>query len=596
MALNNSQLFINNDLSFITHMSKIAAKIAFYNFEWRYVTLVMFNNIKLIGLATFLSNYNQSVQLKLGQFIPHRRLASIHQVVLFGQESSEIADMLRWLAQNQYDTTGKYVILCYSTVSEKCGDKVMFETLSNVFIVNVLLIKGSLGDKEPTISSYFLVLPEKCLNSDPVKLNISLNCPDDSCFNSVYPKKFSNMYQCPFIVSTFEQDPFMHLSNDSAPKGKDGDLLTSVVDILNASLVIKTPKDDSDWGEFVNNNWTGSLGDVFNGVTQAAMCSALLSPDKYANFQISFTYSSMDIPIVWAAGLPAVKPAWVKLLYPLKINVRMLILFLFIGIIFMNTFTKTRAWRKLIRALRISPLKSNLLFYSWVIFMGLPVIKIPSKLSLLMVIGTWIWLCFFIRTAYEAALISIMKQTIHDEPFDTFEDVLATKKPFVGINIYKEYYSDDNFLYDNYIAMNLAEGCQTVDSISNGSLDFVIAMNEETVYFRLMKHKGTRHLQIIPKKIANIPTVIFFKKFSHLTAPVSRILSASLEGGFSERMHAHFFRKGISLLRNSKHQRTEALRLEHFMGSFLALLGGYVISVIFFAVEVICGRIVNSQY
>ncbi|XP_063377546.1 uncharacterized protein LOC134664730 [Cydia fagiglandana] len=594
MALNNSQLFINNEFAFIRHMSKIAAKIAFYNFEWRFVTLVMFNNIKLIGLATFLSNYNQSVQLKLGQFIPQRPLTSIHQFVLFGQESSEIADMLRWLAKNQYDTTGKYVIMCYSIEDEKCGDKVIFETLSSVFIVNVLLIKGSLGDKEPTISSYFLVLPEKCLNSDPVKLNISLNCADDSCFKSVYPEKFSNMYQCPFIVSTFEQHPFMYLRNDSAPTGKDGDLLTLVVNILNASLVIKAPIDGSDSGEFVNNNWTGSLGAVFNGLAHAAMCSAPLSPDKYANFQISFTYGSMDI--VWATGLPAVKPAWEKLLYPLQINVRMLIFFLFIGIIFMNTFTKTRAWRKVIRALKISPPKSNLLFYSWVLLIGQPVIKMPSKPSLLMMVGIWIWFCFVIRTVYQAALTSIMKHTFYDEPFDTFEDVLATKKPFGGIAIYKEYYSDDSFIYDNYIVMNLAEGRQTVDSISNGSLDFVIAMNKETVYFRLMKYMGTRHLQIIPKKIANSPTVIFFKKFSYLTAPVSRILSASLEGGFSDRRYAHYFRRGISLLRNSQHRRTEPLRLEHFMGSFFTLLGGYVISVIFFAVEVICGRIVNSQY
>ncbi|XP_047984024.1 uncharacterized protein LOC125224641 [Leguminivora glycinivorella] len=594
MALNNSQLFINNEFPFIRNMSKIAAKIAFYNFEWRYVTLVMFNNIKLIGLATFLRNYNQSVQLKLGEFIPQRRFGSVQQFVLFAQEASEITGMLRWLAKNQYDTTGKYIIMCYSIESENCGDKEIFETLSSVFIVNVLLIRGSFGDKEPTVSSYFLVLPEKCLNSEPVQLNISLNCHDDSCFKSAYPEKFSNMYKCPFIVSTFEQHPFMYLRNNSPPGGKDGDLLTLVVDILNASLVIKTPTDGSDWGEFVNNNWTGSLGEVFNDVAHAAMCSAPLSPDKYANFQISFTYSSMDI--VWAADMPNLKPAWEKLLYPLGSDVRVLIFFIFVGIVFINTFTKTRTWRKVIKVLKISPPKSNLLFYSWVIFMGLPVSKTPSKPSLLILIGIWVWFCFVIRTVYQAALISILKQNIYDEPFYTFQDILDTKKPFGGIAVYKEYYSDDSFIYDNYIVMNLAEGRQVVDSISNGSLDFAIAMNRETVYFRLIKYKGTRHLQIIPEKIANSPTVIFFKKFSHLTAPVSRILSASLEGGFSERLYARFYRKGITILQNSKEQRREALRLQHFMGSFFTLLGGYVVSVIFFAVEVICGRIVNSQH
>ncbi|XP_063619840.1 uncharacterized protein LOC134792494 [Cydia splendana] len=569
-------------------MSKIAAKIAFYNFEWRYVTLVMFNSINLIGIATFLSLYKQSVVVKMGKFIPYHR-AVIPQFVLLGETSSELAGMLRWLAQNQYDTTGNFVILCYSTEHNTCNEKEIFETVSSVFIVNVLLIKGSLGDEEPTVLSYFLVLPEKCMNSEPVKLNISSNCPNDTCFKSVFPEKFSNMYQCPFIVSTFEQHPFMYLSNDSAPEGKDGDLLTLVVDILNASLVIKTPKEGSDWGKLVNNNWTGSLGDVFNGLAHASMCSAPLSPTKYANFQISFTYSSMDI--VWATSLPALKPAWEKLLYPFEMTVRVIIFFLFIGIILSNTFTKTRVWRKAIRALRISPPKSNLLFYSWIVFMGLPIVRMPSKPSLLMVIGLWIWASCIIRTVYQAELVNIMKQRIYEKPFETYQDALATKRPFGGLSIYKEYYSDDEYVYENYIDKSLSEARQTVDRISNGSLDFMIAMKKESIYFRLMEFKGTRQLQIIPKKIANSPTVMFFKKFSFLATPVSRILSVSLEGGFSQKMYSRFFERAIHFLHHSRDQGPIALRLEHFMGSFIILLGGWILSAIFFAVEVICGKI-----
>ncbi|XP_048007280.1 uncharacterized protein LOC125242558 [Leguminivora glycinivorella] len=572
-------------------MSKIAAKIAFYNFEWRYVALVMFSNINLIGVASFLSNYKQSVVVKMGKFIPYHR-AVIPQFVLLGQTSSELSGMLRWLAQNQYDTTGKFVILCYST-DNTCSEKEIFDTLSSVYIVNVILIKGSLGDTEPNILSYFFVLPQKCMNSEPVKLNISLNCANDTCFKSAFPEKFSNMHQCPFIVSTFEQHPFMYLSNDSAPHGKDGDLLNLVVDILNASLVIKTPKDGDDWGKLVNNNWTGSLGDVFNGLAHASMCSAPLSPTKYANFQISFTYSSMDI--VWAAGLPALKPAWEKLLYPFGMTVRVIVFFLFIGIIFTNSFINTRTWRKVIRVLRISPPKSNLLFYSWIIFMGLPIVRMPSKPSLLVVIGLWIWASFIIRTVYQAELVNIMKQRIYEQAFETFEDTLATKIPFGGLSIYKEYYSDDKYIYENYIDKNLTEARHTVDKISNGSLDFVIAMKKESIYFRLMEFKGSRQLQIIPKKIANSPAVIYFKKYSFLTNPVSRILSVSLEGGFSQRMYSRFFTKAVSFLRPSTKQGPAPLRLEHFMGSFIILFGGWFLSTIFFAVEVICGKIVKSN-
>ncbi|XP_061711132.1 uncharacterized protein LOC133520621 [Cydia pomonella] len=592
MTLNNTQLFINDNFPFVRNMSKIAAKIAFYNFEWRYVALVMFSNINLIGIATFLSHYEQSVVVKMGKFIPYHR-AVIPQFVLLGQTSSELVGMLRWLAQNQYDTTGKFVILCYSTEDNTCNEKEIFETLSSVFIVNVLLIKGSLGDKEPTILSYFMVLPDKCMNSEPVKLNISLNCANDTCFKSAFPEKFSNMYHCPFIVSTFEQHPFMYLSNDSAPQGKDGDVLNLVVDILNASLVIKTPKEGSDWGKFVNNNWTGSLGDVFNGLAHASMCSAPLSPAKYANFQISFTYSSMDI--VWATGLPTLKPSWEKLLHPYQMPVRIIIFFLFIGIILTNSFTKTLAWRKAIRALRISPPKSNLLFYSWILFMGLPIVKMPTKPSFLIVIGLWIWASFIIRTVYQAELVTIMKQRIYEEPFETYQEALETKQPFGGLSIYKEYYSDDKYVYDNYIVKNLTEARQTIDRISNGSLDFLIAMKKESIYFRLTECKGTRQLQIIPKKIANSPTVMFFKKFSFLANSVSRILSVCLEGGFIQKMYSSFFTRAISFLHHSNNQGPSALRLEHFMGSFIILLGGWILSSIFFAVEVVCGKIVNAN-
>ncbi|XP_063533131.1 uncharacterized protein LOC134743558 [Cydia strobilella] len=573
-------------------MSKIAAKIAFYNFEWRYVALVMFNNINLVGIASFLSHYKQSVVVKMGKIIPYHR-AVIPQFVLLGQTSSELAGMLQWLAQNQYDTNGKFVILCYSTEDNTCNEKEIFEMLSSVLIVNVLFIKGSLGDEEPTVLSYFFILPEKCMNSEPVKLNISLNCPNDTCFKSAFPEKFSNMYQCPFIVSTFEQHPFMYLSNDSAPQGKDGDLLTLVVDILNASLVIITPKEGSDGGKLVNNNWTGSLGDVFNGLAHASMCSSPLSPTKYANFQISFTYSSIDL--VWVTGLPALKPAWEKLLYPFEMTLRVIIFFLFIGIILTNTFTKTRAWRKAICALRISPPKSNLLFYSWIIFMGLPIVRMPSKPSLLIVTGLWIWASFIIRTVYQAELVNIMKQPIYEEPFETYQDVLATKKPFGGLSIYKEYYSDDKYVYENYIEKSLSEARQTTDRISNGSFDFMIAMKKESIYFRLMEFKGTRQVQIIPNKIANSPTVMFFKKFSFLATPVSRILSVTLEGGFSQKMYSRIFARANSFLRHSKNQGPAPLRLEHFMGSFIILLAGWILSAIFFAVEVICGKIVNAN-
>lgn len=593
MSCNSSLFFTHDDSTvlLLRKISKIAAKVAFYNFEWRYVTLVMFNNIKLIGLASFLSHYKQSVLLKMGKFIPRQR-AVILQFVIFAEETSELTDMLRWIARNKYDISGKFIIICSSIDDEKCNEQQIFDKVASVNIVNVLFIKGYKGKEDPSVFSYFPILPEKCMNSEPVKMNISLNCTDDTCFKTAYPEKFSNMHQCPFIVSTIEQPPFMEISNSGkTPMGADGEILSLVVKILNASLIMKTPVEGIDWGHYENNNWTGSLGDVFNNRAHASMCSAPLNPAKYGNFQISFTYTSMDI--VWAAALPALKPPWEKLLYPLHMYVRIIIFFMFIGIIFMNTFTKSRAWGKVIRALKINPPRSNLFFYSWIIFLGMPILKAPSKSSLLMTVGMWIWFSFIIRTVYQAALITILKQRIYDEPLSKFDEVLSNNNPFGGLPTVRDYYWEDKSIYDNWQVMGLVEAFDTLDRISSGNSNFVLALNKETILYKLIKSNGSKHLQIIPQKIVNSPTVIFFKKYSFIADPISRILSIALEGGFGQKSYSQFLRKGQSLLRHSKKGRTEPLRLEHFVGSFAILIAGMLLSIVFFAVEVICGRLIN---
>ncbi|XP_050357832.1 uncharacterized protein LOC126778385 [Nymphalis io] len=574
-------------------MGEIAAKIAYYNFDWRYITLVMFNAFQYtLALGTFLKIYKQSVIIKLGKYIPRNRFP-VPQFVIFGQNSIEIVETVMWLDKKNYDNAGKYIIICTADDYEKCDENQIFSTLAKVRIINVIYMREE--SPEDFVSfSYDIVHPGKCINSEPYIVNVSENCLEDECYKTVFPEKLNNFNKCSLLVSTFEQPPFMYLSNDTLePSGGDGDILRIVANALNATLEIKLPEEGNDWGQYDNGNWTGSLGDVFNDRVDASMCSLPVTADKYGNFQISFVYNSMDI--VWTAKLPVQKPAWQKLLNPLETNLRIVLFFTFVGIVFINSLMTLKKWERLRKIFKIGPTRFSLLFYSWALFLGIPILRNPSNRQFLLVMYSWIWFSFVIKNAYQAALINSLKKHNYEEYFTSFKDVLKGKYPYGGLANLRDYYADDNYIYDNWETMEFDQAYQFLDEISEGKSDFVLAFNKEIIVEHLIDYNGARHLQILPEKIVNSPTVMFFKKHSVLAQPVSRVLSILVEAGFCQLMHARYLRHKKHLFQLTIKNENVPLTLENFNACMLLLVFGWFLSVIFFVAEAYCGRLQDNE-
>ncbi|XP_023952569.2 uncharacterized protein LOC112056378 [Bicyclus anynana] len=566
----------------------IAAKIAYYNFDWRYITLVMFHTIQyVVALDSFLSNYKQSVILKRGKFIPQHRNV-VPQYVLFGKDTDSLIDTINWLDKSKYDNSGKYIIICTSPYNRDCQESLIFVTLSKVLIINAIYLRAK-SLNELMAFSYKIVLPDKCINSEPFALNIT-ECSSDDCFKNLYPEKLKNFFKCPLIISTFEQPPFMYLNNITMePSGGDGDIVKLVANVLNATLEIKTPIEGNDAGLFRYNNWTGSLGDVYNDRVHVSVCSLPVTANKYGNFQISFIYNYMDI--VWTAQLPPFKPSWQKLLSPYQTDLRIALFFMFVGIVCVNAFTNSSMWRNIRRVVKMRPIRSSLLFYSWALFLAMPIMKMPRRRPLLLVVYTWIWFCFVVKNAYQSVLIRSLKNDIYEDFFSDFESVVKNKLPYGGLATLREYYIDEPLIYKNWIALDYDDAKDTLDRISNESTDFVLAMNREIIIEHLIVH-NTRRLQLLPEKIVNSPTVMYFKKHSVLTQPVSHVLSICVEAGLTQRTYRNYIshKKQLFSQRLVKGQR-KPLTFDNFRACMILIVFGWCLSTIFFAAEAYCGRI-----
>lgn len=74
MVYDNFSILSKDDsFSYEKKLGEWAAKIAYYNFQWRFDTLVVFNILHMVALDIFLIKYKEAVVIKRGKYIPEKR-------------------------------------------------------------------------------------------------------------------------------------------------------------------------------------------------------------------------------------------------------------------------------------------------------------------------------------------------------------------------------------------------------------------------------------------------------------------------------------------------------------------------------------------
>lgn len=593
MENTNNTLLYNQEISSwfveylkITKISEVAADLAYYNYEWRYITLVIFNTFNYIGVGRFAKFYEKAIFVQRGFDIPTAK-SLILQNVIYGESTNNLIDMLHMFRNLTYNNDGKYIVVCVSINDTNCNENTFFKACLALDIVNVIFLRFpyNTDSLEPLAFTYNPIEPGICKNYKAMRLNISSNCLYKKCFKNAYPEKYSNFYGCEIIVSTFEQKPIMHIDLDSnTTAGEDGDLLKLLMKTINASLTISIPPNKV-WGTYKNQSWTGSLGDVYNRKVNFSMTSAPLTLTRYNHFQISVPYGFMDI--VWVAKWPQLKKTWAQIINPFSLGLRILLLLIFVIIATVHVFSKTKKWNKIRKILKIGPPRSNPLFYSWLICLGNPVLKLPSKPALLTITYLFIWFCLVIRNIYQAILISSLKLKIYEDNLLTIYDVLKTDKKFGGTASLKEYFEGNPEIYDNYVEIQMDDVDSLLEAIEDETLKFVVAVNIKPVLRHLGYFHESQTLYIIPEKIVSSPTVLYFKKYSSLGSSLDKLLIRTMESGITDRLYKRYVEANRKLSEQTQNDIPVALNMENFTGTFLLILLGWIYSTIVFAMELI---------
>ncbi|XP_061711134.1 uncharacterized protein LOC133520623 [Cydia pomonella] len=572
--LNDDLMLFNKNITAAQNLAINAAKIALNNFEWRYVTMVFHNSSILLGLTAFMQIYRKSVIVGKGTFLHGKESSAdrISQFVIFGSDLVDIMCTLDWMRKREFDNTGKFIVIC-----NNCDERKAMDIFWNHKILNVVFINDSSGTSSIIGFTYSIYDNQKCEISPPEPLLDS--CIHNSCMG-VYPLKLRNLHKCQIIVSTFEQVPFMSLKTGT-PIGADGDLLLLIAEALNATLKVMTPHRGAGWGQLdKDGNWLGSLADVYHDLANFSMTSAAITLTRFKAFHLSTDYHSINMAWVTHPAVPL--PGWQKLLRPFKMKARISLAVTFVLIILVAVFVKSNLWAKLSKRINTSARPQTcVLFYSWTICMGMPATTLPSKPTFLTMFLLWMFYCFMIRTFYQTSLIHAMKDNLNYPEFENLQDILNSGYPFGGVPALKDFYIDDPEVYNNWKSINSTEINDMMVSLSRG-MKYVLAMNKVTAQSFILKHYGDIH--IVPQMIVTSPTVLYFKKFSPMVQSLNLILDRLVEGGFTEKL----YKNHASTHARKKTDSTAPMNFEQYMGCYVVLAAGWIVSILVFICEVYC--------
>lgn len=586
--LENSIALANNDPNTAT-LCKMAAKASECNFVWRYFTLlVIVPTINSAVVEVFFRNYQRGFSIStLDDLAP---ASYVTQFIIVGQNTLDVASILTQLMAMDYDTTGKYVIVCTST---QCDEKSTFELLSKYDIFNVLFFKNV--DQTPEVFDYIPLIPGNCNNVEPRRLShILLGCKNDDCFKKLLSLELSNMELCPFITAGFDQPPSMIVSGPNSPSGVDGETTKVLAEKLNATLRVKQPNVSKD--EELN-KWIPVIDDVLNGKADTLLFGRHMPLDSSdRRLLISYPYDMKHS--VWVTAVAENRRAWEILLYPLQSKVWIAIVLLFVVIVFFSLCMKTFAWRKLMKFFRVEAMRANdsFVFNSFILFLGLPINRLSKKMTLRIVVCTWIWCTFLLRCSYTSSLLTVLKMRHYDDYLDTIREARYYGLKFGGHQIWKPYFVEEPDIYNSYVDLDIIAGTIESNKLMNGTSDFILAVDDLNFIYRFGKMTSVHtKLKNLEGSLVFMPLVFYYiKKFSVFMGTINSVLQRMIEYGFmqhhKDRFYASSYEKWFNHMHELQKDIAKPLTNSQLAGVYIIYGFGIFISVLVFIIEVIYSK------
>ncbi|XP_038118708.1 uncharacterized protein LOC119769618 [Culex quinquefasciatus] len=374
----------------------------------------------LINSVLKYASENSNILFHLAHF---KQRTTFFYNLIFIDDLCAFRSVLLLLNSGIYNFSGLYTVVITGLFDEALIQEILAK-LWSIKITNAIILTISHSDVHETIAmyTYFPFEKNNCGQVNPVLLTNLKSHNDFNKNDILFPNKWENLHNCTLKAGTFEIKPFiiMDYSNGDFERNIDGfeaKLIEIVQRKLNFQIQYHFPAIGTQWGFIGENNSTGLMKMIQSGQVDFGIASIALTADRSEFLQAGSAHYTSKI--VFAIPDGRLYTPLEKLFRPFKTSMWYAVVFCLTSVACsVVAFYRLGSHRLLNLNESRSPVMN---IFS--VFFGGPSSQVPEQNCARMVLFSWIYYCFIIRTVYQSLLFQYLQQEQRWPEVETIEDI-----------------------------------------------------------------------------------------------------------------------------------------------------------------------------
>uniref|UniRef100_A0A182QJW6 Putative ionotropic receptor ligand binding domain-containing protein n=1 Tax=Anopheles farauti TaxID=69004 RepID=A0A182QJW6_9DIPT len=518
------------------------------------------------------------------------------RTVVFGQNGDTFERLLDGFSTSRHDYSGRYLLVLTGSPRDVEWRR-LFGALwrRHIVHVNVLVLKNATVD----VYTYQPYSPQHC-GQPLMKLVASVANATDSLRHNLYPsRRFTSLHNCTLQVGSFEAKPYTFLRRKvdgyTDLGGFEGDLLRLVACRLQFRVNVTESPQQVQWGSIgPPGNSTGTMKLVQDELVDLVIACMALDVVRNLYLKPGWAYYTSRVLFAVPQGRPYT--GFEKLFRPFRVDVWAALGTVLVGVVVVVTVLSCGRRARALRAFVYGPSVEMPLIGALYLLWGGAVRHVPRRNFARTLFAIWVLFTFVLRTLYQGSLYMYLQRSATYPPLATLNEIHRSTLQYHMVNIAMRFFVDRPEIQPRarFIPPGLDTFGSMVADMADRYTDRVVVCPQDMVAYnnKLTKRTG-RVIQVTRESITLFPVTIYYPKKSFLTQVFDREIRTIVQTGLFDFWVRNYGDYDFEANRREPGTAGEPRKLtvDHLVGAYELLFGGYLLTVSVFLLELVSVRV-----
>nr|NP_001345693.1 ionotropic receptor 7e precursor [Aedes aegypti] len=514
--------------------------------------------------------------------------------LIFVDGYAAFVHLMRNFSSAMYDFSGLYTIVMNDAPVNFDVISKIFSDLWSLGIANTILLNAHLRAEQEVIRifSYFPYTPGYCGVANPILIHsVYFNDIDNSSVN-LFRNRFKTFHNCSLTVGTFEIRPFIIIDpteDTEQPKisGFEADLMKIVSERLNFHPIYRFTPNKTQWGILGKPNDTGLMNMVYRGEVDIGIGCLSLTKERYELLKAGTSHYTAKLVFAIPAG--RLYTPLEKLLRPFESKMWIAIgLCISLAVVAVICIENSDLKHYFLDKDGDHPIINliNIVF-------GNSILTSTEKCSARVVLFSWIYYCFVVRSVYQSLLFQYLQQEQRWPQVETIDDIEKEKLTYYMSEVDVRFFETTPYVLNRteFLPQESDSLSKALERLARGVHHGVVLVPFDSIAYHNKYKSEVGMISRMKNELRILPLGMHYPKKSPLPEVFDKIIADLQPSGL-----INFFADSYgtyAYVQEDQNSQGEPIPLntEHLLGCYVLYLMLNGAAIVVFICEVSCKKI-----